>query len=264
MAGMSSASVSLNLALLSHHVQPDECASVLEPSLQPPALRAGMVDGLVLIHRWPPEVARRLSQKYPTVSIIHHYPETSIDLIGIDERSGIASLVRHLHAAGHDRIGFFGLCREMSWSRSRFAAYVEAQVCLGLPYDPQQTISIALAEAQSRDPFPDGAWSDALRKQIQQGVRAWVCASSMTGYTLVRFAQQGGLRIPDDMAITGFHTAVAPPAGFPELTATDAVDEELGAAALWRLDYRLRHPREGNRSILLPANFVQGATTRPA
>jgi LacI family transcriptional regulator len=252
----------LNLALLSHHVQPDDCASVLETSHQPPAMRAGMVDGLVLIHRWPPDIARRLSELYPTVSIIHHYPGTSIDLVGIDERTGMSALVRHLHAAGHSRLGFFGLCREMSWSCSRFAAYVEAHVALGLTYDPAQTVPIEFADGRSPVPFPDGPWGETVMNRINQGVRAWVCPSSMTGYTLSRFLLSRGVRLREDVAVTGFHTAVGPPPGLPVLTATDAVDEELGAAALRRLDYRLRFPHEGNRSILLPANFVQGATTR--
>ena len=97
LAGMSRASVTLNLAILSHHISSEECSSILEIKNQPAAMKAGMVEGLVLIHRWPSEIAARLSQKWPMVSIVHHYPETNIDHIGIDDRSGVATLMSHLH-----------------------------------------------------------------------------------------------------------------------------------------------------------------------
>ena len=46
------------------------------------------------------------------------------------------------------------------------------------------------------------------------------------------------------------------------MTTTDVADEELGAAALQRLIHRFSHPDETQRSLLLPARFIQGETTR--
>ena len=146
-AGMNRASVSLNFAMLSHYVAGEECAALLDPRHQPAALRGGLVDALVLVHRWPEKVAKELAQKWPTVSIMHHYPDAPIDYIGIDDRHGMFSLVRHLAATGRKRIGFFGLCREMSWACSRFAAYVEALVSVGLPYDGRNVVQISLDNA---------------------------------------------------------------------------------------------------------------------
>ena len=123
---MNRASVALNVSILSHHLHEEECESILNPKFQPPALRSGLVDGLILIHRWPQEVTRPLAEKLPTVAIIHHYPEAPLDHIGIDDGIGMASLVEHLYSTGARRIGFFGLCRQMSWSCSRYAAYIEA------------------------------------------------------------------------------------------------------------------------------------------
>ena len=68
LAGISRASVALNLAILSHHVSVADCATVLDPRWQPAAMKTGLVEGLVLIHRWPEEVAARLSQRWPMVS----------------------------------------------------------------------------------------------------------------------------------------------------------------------------------------------------
>jgi LacI family transcriptional regulator len=262
LAGMSRASVMMNLAILSHHITTEECPGVLDPRYQPAAMKAGLVEGLVLIHRWPADIAQRLSQKWPIVSIVHHYPETNIDHIGIDDRTGLSSLMSHLRDGGHTRIGFFGLCREMSWACSRFSAYVENLIRMGLPYEPQNVIEISLAEAMAPSVFECGDWTKSVISRVKAGVDAWVCSSAATAYTLCRCFRDRGFRIPDDVAVTGYHNNQSIPADLPLLTATVVADEELGAAALRRLLHRFSHPDESQRSILLPARFIGGETTR--
>ncbi len=260
--GMSRASVSLNLGILSHHATVEECPSVLDPKSQPAALKAGLVEGLVLIHRWPTEIAAQLGQKFPTVSIVHHYAGTRIDHVGIDDRAGMAVLMDHLHAGGHSRIGFFGLCREMSWACSRFSAYVESLMRLGMSFEPRNVFEISLQDASSPTTFDCKNQLTALISRKKAGVDAWVCASSAIGHSLCRGFQSRGLRIPDDIAVVGYHQNRSMPSERPLMTSTAVADEELGAAALRRLLHRFSHPDESQRSVLLPASFVQGETTR--
>ena len=261
-SGMNRASVALNVSILSHHLHQEECESILDPRFQPPALRFGMVDGLILIHRWPPEVARQLAEKLPTVAIIHHYPDASIDHIGIDDRMGMASLVEHLHARGARRIGFFGLCREMSWSCSRYAAYVESLEALGLPYEKQNVIEISLADAFSSSSFPfDDNWERT--KERTANLDAWICSSAAASYTLCRAFLNHGIRMPEDISVAGYHSNSSVPADLPPLSSTVVADEELGAAAVRRIIHRLENPSESHRSILIPSRFVQGYTTIP-
>jgi LacI family transcriptional regulator len=262
LAGMSRASVMLNLAILSHHITTEECPRVLDPRHQPPAMRAGLVEGLVLIHRWPSEIAQRLSEKWPMVSIVHHYPDTTIDHIGIDDRTGMAALMSHLQSGGHKRIGFFGLCREMSWACSRFSAYVERLVRMGFAYEPQNVIEISLEEALATVTFECGPWTERAISRTKAGVDAWVCSSTATAHTLCRCFRDRGYRIPEDVAVTGYHSSKINPADLPLLTSTEVADEELGAAALRRLLHRFSHPDESQRSVLLPARFMEGETTR--
>ena len=264
LAGISRASIALNLTILSHHVAAAECASVLDPRWVPAAMKTGLVEGLVLIHRWPEEVAARLSEKWPMVSIVHHYPDTAIDLVGIDDRTSIFALVKHLRQSGHERIGFFGFCREMSWSCARFSAYVEALIHLGLEYEPRQVVEVSLENMLAPGVFSAGGWTTPVFKGIDAGVHAWICASTATGHTLCRTLLERGVRIPEEVAVTGYHRDLSEPGNLPVLTSTDVADEELGAAALRRLLHRFEHPEETQRSILLPARFFQGGTTQSA
>ncbi len=263
LAGMSRASVTLNLAILSHHVSLEECANIFDPKHQPAAMRAGQVEGLILIHRFPHEVAAQLSEKWPTVSIIHYYEDTKIDLIGTDDRSGVLALVRHLRAGGHERIGFFGLCPQMSWASSRFAAYVEALVKVGLPYLPDNVVEISLENALSPEIFERNGWTDRVISRTKAGVDAWVCSSAGVAETLCRCFLDHGLRVPQDVALVGYHKRTPMSSNMPVLTTTVVIDEDLGAAALRRLIHRFEYPDESQRTILVPAKLSVGETTRP-
>jgi len=46
----------------------------------------------------------------------------------LDDRGGMDLVVSRLLSIGYKRLGFFGLCPEMTWSCSRFGAFVEAMV----------------------------------------------------------------------------------------------------------------------------------------
>ncbi len=263
LTGMSGAAVTANVGLLSHLVADNQCASVLDPRTAPASLRSGFVKGIVLLHRWPKEVAAQIARKAPTVSIVHDYPEANIDLIGIDDRQGMAALVHHLHSAGHRRIGFYGLCPEVSWSSARYGAYMEALTRLDLEADARNVIRIDLPTALSPAESPDEASLRHVRARLSKGVDAWICSSSMTGRTLCRQLLADGLRLPADVSLASYHGGSFPLAtNLPAITTTDVSDEELGATAVRRLLHRLECPSESRRSLLVPARLQLGATTR--
>lgn len=262
-AGMSSMAISLNMSLISHHYRPEECAKVLKPEFQPRALASGQVDGIVLIHRWPLEIARALRKKVPVVSIIHDYPETDVDVVSTDDRSGMYLLVGHLIAAGYKRIGFFGLCPEMTWASSRFAGFVDATVRHGREFDPRDVIGITLEEALAETEFHTGTAMSRAVELSRKGVDAWVCSSDMIARSLYEHITRAGFKIPQSVGITGFHCALSPgPDPDVVITSTEIPTADLGMSALRRLVHRIEDSDSSRRFILLPCSFQEGTTTR--
>lgn len=262
LTGMSRSSIAMNLAVLSHHVQSDDYDSVLDHERQPVAMRAGMVDGIVLIHYWPDEIASRIAARYPTVSIAYDYSHPQMDRVGVDDQQSAKELVRHLIDGGHKKIGFFGYCPGVSWSRSRLASFIEAQLEYGLNYDSRDICQITLQQALSRKEFEDGGWGAKVLARIKQGVDAWICPSSGTATTLLSFFLQKGLKVPRDVSLVSCSEMYEDRLELPALTMMHLPSEELGGAALRRLVNRLQSPRETGRSVLLPQTFVAGQTTR--
>jgi len=264
LTGMSRTSIAMNLAVLSHHVKPDDCGSVLDHERQPVAMRAGMVDGVVLIHYWPHDVAARIAERFPTVSIVYGYPGTELDNVGVDDRRSAEVLGRHFLDTGNSRIGFFGYCPEVSWSRSRLAAFMESQLFRSLPHDRRDVIRITLEQSLSHNEFPDDGWGAKVLSRIKQGVDAWICPSAGTASTLLSFLIGKGLKVPRDVALASCSEHYTDRRHLPSVTMMHVKSEELGAAALRRLVNRLQTPREISRTVLLPPEFVQGETTRPS
>lgn len=263
LSGISRASVAMNLAILSHHVAPDECPRILDHDRQPAAMRAGMVEGVVLIHRWPLDVAARIAERIPTVSIVYQYPGARIDHVGIDDRLGVGLLVRHLAAAGHRKIGFYGYSPDISWSRSRLAAYFEALISEGLDFEKSRVVEVSVRTDLDFDEFsPPAKERERILQCMRKGVTAWIASSSANGSSLLRLLLDEGFRIPEKVAIASCHQKPKSDPHLPAVSTFRIADEELGAAALRRLIHRLQHPGETLRSILIPPEFSQGETTR--
>jgi LacI family transcriptional regulator len=262
LTGISEAAIDHNIAVMSHHYRPQECKKVLYPDSQPRALRTGQLDGIILLHRWPQDVVRELRRHYPICSVIHTYPGLKIDVIGVEERESMEELMRHLASSGSKGIGFFGYCPEMSWSRSRHAAYVEALGLMEMPYQAEHVIPATLNQALAEEVFAFP--TEKVEALIHQGVTSWVCASEILGYTLTRCLLERGVKIPENVQVTGFHAQQNPPYGLPRLTSTELAAEEIGRAALRRILTQIEYPKESYRTILLPCRMLLGETTLAA
>ena len=261
LTGLSEAALNLNASLVIHYARPENAANILKHEFQPPAMQSGLLSGLIFIFRWPTDVVRELTRRMPTVSITHEYPGVEQDLVGIDNHRGIQMLVRHLHDLGHRKIGFLGGCSELHWANIRFGAYVAALKGVGAEYRPEWVIDADM------DALLDLRMSwDQYTAQVEQlvkeeGVRAWISVSEPVGQRLYAWLTAHGLRVPEDVSLTGFHRPdfVAP--AEPRLTSVAASYEALGAAALKRLLYRIQNPAESMRTILFPCEIFKGKST---
>ena len=262
LAGMSHLASTCNSSILYQHYREEECETLLDPARRPGAFKAGAVDGIILIYRWPETVARALAAERPLISIVHEYPGLENDVITIDDRHGTELLVRQLCECGHNRIAFFGLCPEITWSRSRFGSYVEELVFKELTLDLGCVIKVDAEDALAEGLISVEKYKDAILSLIDKGVTAFACASDMLGYGLLNGLHSWGIKVPNDVAVTGFHSDLRGVlAGLPLLTSTQLSTQDLGAAALRRLLNRLKNPEEINRSVVLPCKLLVGKTT---
>jgi DNA-binding LacI/PurR family transcriptional regulator len=260
-AGMSEKCAKMNVSLILHYVNEDNCQPILDKEHQPPALRDGELSGLILVNRWPEEIVAWLASKMPCISIQHAYKNTKLDIITADESQGMELLAEHLHALGHQKIGFFGNCGSVYQARTRFGAYISALAQLGVKLDLSNVIDVLPEHLEDKEIVLTGQIESAIRRMQQQGVRAWICTSDWVGYLLCRGLIDRGYSIPKDVSIVGFDDSEDNTLGCPKLTSITVPALRIGAEALRRLLYRVRHPVGPPMKVLLPCKLFEAQTT---
>ncbi len=263
--GVSAAAPSLNVTLVLHHVNTMDCESILAPANQPPVMRRGLMKAIILVFRWPQQVVRDLSARFACVSLQHEYPGLPVDVVSVNHTQAMHELMRHLYTQGHRRIGFVGRSSDLSWSRSRFAGYVDALCQFGLEYDPARVIDVATMdlEAYERPNNPWESYTDKIVAQIQQGVKAWMFASDWSAYSVARCLLDRGLKIPDDVSLTGFDALNDPLFSCPLLTAASVPQQVMGAAALTTVMNRVNNPQKQPSHTVFNCSLRVGQSTGP-
>ncbi|KHK95924.1 LacI family transcriptional regulator [Microbacterium mangrovi] len=191
---------------------------------------AGLVDGMLFQPSVmsSTEIARHRSD-LPIVLLGETAAPLTVDRVMIDNVAAAAEVTRHLIAAGRRRIGFVGHEEPAlsETSRQRIMGYQSALEEAGLQPDagllfPSASISAADAAAAVGAALDRGASFDAL-----------VCRDDLAAIGALRALHERGLRIPEDVAVTGWDDIRLAGMMFPSLT---SVAPDLDALASQALD----------------------------
>lgn len=218
--------------------------------------------GVLLIHRWSNQMVSYLTDQYDCVSLVHHYPSISLDVVDMNHVQGIARLMSHLHQLGHRRIGFVGRNAELSWAKARFGGYVQTLYGLGLFYDPDWMVDVPTELLE--EPNYTEAWNpivDHVAGAVERGVTAWMASSDWVGYALCRGLLDRGLSVPGDVSVSGFDTDEPQALGCPRLTSVQVPKQQMGAEALGRLLRRRDEPQQVQHTSLFECALSRGQTT---
>jgi LacI family transcriptional regulator len=259
--GMSSICSSLNVSLVSHHVEASSCEQILDPQYQPPSMREGEIDGLIMVFRWPPEIVRKLAEKFTCVSIFHEVPQGRCSLVGISTRSGMQAIASKIVSVGHKKIGYLGFSGNISWARELSGAYYEAIASKNIEYDPRTVISLPVETLNSDHPVLEADVLNRIVAGIESGTCAWICAGDRVGYSLYRELLNRGYRIPDDVSISGFNNVECPvPEGFKQLTSVTVPSRQMGTEALRLLLEQMDTPESIEKTVRFNCDLVEGET----
>jgi len=210
--------------------------------------------GIILIYPFPETVIRELKLLMPVVSLVEQFESAGIDCVDADHYKGISTAIEHLHANGHRRIGYFTRIYpvEATWSFRRYAAYVEKMARLHLPFSQEDAVNVFPS------PEMDLARSyDHVAARVREGTTAWVCAADHQAYDLIQGLSQRGLKIPQDVSVTGFDGISTPP-GCPELSTVEIPFREIGATGTRRLIERINKRFGSTQHVFIDCQFREG------
>jgi DNA-binding LacI/PurR family transcriptional regulator len=172
------------------------------------------------------------------------------DIVAIEKRRAMYRLVDHLVSLGHRRLGFLG---SSPTADERAEAFYHALARQDLPCDPGvcrlSPFPVEEAYQVARALFAEQSRPDAL-----------VCGCDTIAIGAMRAAKECGLRLPADLAITGFDDIPFARDLDPPLTTVHVPKELLGELAVRTLIERIEHPDRPPIIRVVPTTLVVRAS----
>ncbi|WP_368099707.1 LacI family DNA-binding transcriptional regulator [Bifidobacterium pseudocatenulatum] len=216
---------------------------------------AGRVDGLALMptgynDRLPLAV---LAKTVPLVMVGVSDENLPAAYLQCDNTSGMRQIVDHLVDVHHvDEMAFVGGFD----SDDVVARYVAFRKCL-------EERGLDSSDALLDDSF---ATSDEYMVGLCEAIgsgrlpQALVCGTDQTAFGVIRLLEEAGVRVPDDVIVTGFDGILAGRLMEPQLTTVRQPMEDIGREAARMLLSRNGEPWEkAERRVLLVRLIVRGS-----
>jgi len=211
---------------------------------------SGKVDGLLVVEEvMAAGELRELASRIPLVVIAGRRTETALDVFVADNLTGMNALVAHLLGQHrYSRLCFVAGPKDAPDARERQIAFEEAVLA-----GPDAVIDQVI-----HGDFSEGSGSAAARVLLSRTSlpEAAVCANDQMAIGVLRELQRAGVRVPQEVALTGFDDIYPSRLVDPQLTTVSQPVRELGTRAAQRLLTRIAE-REMPASVqLLPTTAV--------
>jgi LacI family transcriptional regulator len=212
---------------------------------------AGKVDGMVVMARsLSDDDIAAISRSVPVVMLANSGIRGGLDFVGSDNRGGSTEMTAHLITAhGYTDLAFLGGPAESPDSQERFAGFREAMSQAGLR---------APSEPTAIGGFTEAGGQQAVRAMLAEHrpPRAIVCGNDEMAIGALIALRAARLRVPADVAVTGFDDIAATRHIRPALSTVHQPMHELGERSVQLLLDRLSSPAGPAHSVILPTRVV--------
>lgn len=157
-------------------------------------------------------VLRSIASRSPLCFLLIERPWDGCNYVSLDEGHAMRLLIEHLYGQGCIRIGFYYVPdqpRLPFWAAERFRAYKDALRIFGLPFRSDLTVGISQEKEFEQldlrsDPLKFQKVFSLYRNRLGN-LDAVVCANDIIADSFVERAWSVGIRIPEDLCVTGFN-----------------------------------------------------------
>lgn len=216
----------------------------------------GRVDGVLLtdVRTRDPRIGLLQELGMPAVTLNRPEDFSPFPAVCMDDTGGIAAATKHLISLGHRRIAHVGGPQTYIHGRSRRRAWESEMNAAGLA-----------AGMFIESDFTAAAGAGATAQLLQQQGRptAIVFANDVMAIAGLSYAQSVGIRVPEDLSITGYDNTELASFINPPLTTISTDPVRWGRVAAQVLLDLLNGNRD--EDIILPEpNLVLGGSSGPA
>lgn len=177
-------------------------ANVLYRHVGKPALDGVVVATSTLINRIGAEPGRRIIRGFDLPSVSVGLPVDGVPSVMADNRTGLYELCRHLvEDHGYRELAMIAGPEYNDESQERVQACKRALAKLGVKLDDERVTHQGFLISSGKQGVHELVTARGLRLE---GLDAILCASDLIAEGALSALKERGLRVPDDVALTGF------------------------------------------------------------
>jgi LacI family transcriptional regulator len=209
---------------------------------------AGRVDGLAVFPQTVPlEDLQHIARRIPVVEVSEPAVDDGLSHVTVDNAGGMRRMAAHLVVDhGLRRLAFVGT-PESHEVAVRFKGFRAALRAAGITAPRAPLSAEGDAEAEARRLVA------RLREELPE---AFVCATDQQALAMLDALQEAGVRVPEDVAVTGFDGIMAGLLSRPALTTVRQPMGEMGRAVVEILVERITAPAAPPAVRQLPVELV--------
>lgn len=212
---------------------------------------AGKVDGLVVMARsLSDDDTVAISRSVPVVILANSRVGGGLDFVGADNTGGSRQITEHLLAVhGYTDLAFIGGPADSPDAQERFAGFCDALRGAG---------HTAPGEPAAMGEFTEAGGWKAVEAMLAGGrrPRAIVCGNDEMAIGALAALRGSRLRVPGDVAVTGFDDIAATRHVRPALSTVRQPMRELGERSVRLLLRRIADPAAPQNSVVLETETV--------
>lgn len=225
-------------------------------------IQTNQVDGFVIssVEFDDPRLHFLCKEKIPFVAFGRSNPELDFPYVDVDGAAGIRMVVEHLLEVGHRRIAALAWPPTSRVGQNRLEGYYQAMQAAGIEINPSW-----LARGEGNYWFGWQATKQMLSLPLESRPTAFVAFNDAMAIGAMHAAQEAGLQVGTEVAVTGFDDSPLIQYLSPPLTSVHQPIWEIGQRIMNMLVNILEgHPLE-NRHVLITPRLVirQSSTGKP-
>lgn len=201
-----------------------------------------------------PQALRQLSRHVPVVEVGRHTPAAGTDVVQSRGDVGTAMLVEHLLSLGHREIIHLD-GDHLPAAEARRAGYLRAMQAAGLGHLTRTVHGEYTEESGARA---------AIQLLAEPSLpTAIVAGNDQSAAGLIMMLSRAGVRVPEDVSVTGFDDATLAGLSHVQLTTVRQDAQEMGVLAVKAALERIAGRHEPGEFVIEPQLVVRGSTAPP-
>jgi DNA-binding LacI/PurR family transcriptional regulator len=215
------------------------------------------VTGLAaIVSEVDPKLIEELTEsRIPVVFYDVGSPRRNITNIRVNYSRGIEKVVAYLHSLGHRRLGFIGHHAMLGPINERMKAVLDAV---------SRFPALEVRSAADADTLEGGRQATRMLLSSGYAPSAIVCVNDITAVGALYELRSRGIRVPEDVSVTGFDNVKLSEFCYPALTTVHIPRDRIGQIVVETLLPANGRAVVADPEILIEPEFVLRDSTGPA